>query len=285
MRITDGHDTSNLIDSETFIVGNLDPTRKLQFNVGQIAIGATLTATVQNASGTLGIGGSDDTIKSPRVAELGTLAYQNAEHVSVDKVQIKNGITMYGFPADYGWCDLIGDITPKASGAGSPTLAVLTGHIRGFNYAAGDDGDCLFHIPHDYAPGTNLYLHPHWTHNGTDINGSLVLTVYATYAKGHQQASFASEITTTITDGSLSYGNTPALWHRIPEIQLSTPGGSASMLNTTNIEVDGLILINFDVLTIPGITGGTGKPFLLTFDLHYQSTGINTKNKAPNFYA
>lgn len=190
----------------------------------------------------------------------------------------------------FGWRDLIGDITPKTSGLGAPTLDTITGNIRGFRYSAGDDGDIVFHIPHDYVPGTDLYLHPHWTHNGTDISGSLVITVYATYAKGHQQANFPAQITTTITDNNggtgLNITNTPALRHRIPEIQFSTAGGSASMLNTTNIEVDGLILVHYDVGTIPTITGGTGEPFLLTFDIHYQSTAgsASTKNKAPSFY-
>jgi hypothetical protein len=112
----------------------------------------------------------------------------------------------------------------------------------------------------------------------------LVIDIFATYAKGHQQASFHAEIATSITDGSLTLLNTPALWHRIPEIQLSTPGGSASMLNTSNLEVDGVILIHYNVVTIPTITGGSGEPFLLMFDIHYQSTNIGTKQKAPNFY-
>jgi len=129
-----------------------------------------------------------------------------------------------------------------------------------------------------------LYIHPHWTHNGTNISGSLVINLYLTYAKGHQQASFSAQVTATLTDGSLTIANTPALWHRIPEIQISSVGGSASTLNTTNIEVDGLILIHYDVVTIPTITGGSGKPYLLTFDLHYQSTNMATKQKAPNFY-
>ena len=184
----------------------------------------------------------------------------------------------------YMWRDLIGDITPKTIGAGTPTLDTITGNIRGFRYTTGDDCDAVFHIPHDYVPGTHLYIHPHWTHNGTNISGSLVVTIYATYAKGHQQANFASQITATITDGSLNITNTPALMHRIPEIQLSTTGGSASSLNTSDIEVDGIILLHFDVTTIPTITGGSGEPFLLTFDIHYQSSNIGTKNKINDFY-
>ena len=31
--------------------------------------------------------------------------------------------------------------------------------------------------------------------------------------------------------------------------------------------------------------GGSGKLFIHTCDIHYQSTNIATKNKAPNFYS
>jgi hypothetical protein len=218
-----------------------------------------------------------------------SLTYQTANAIHENGIIIGKasgiGIKVDTSTPTFGWRDLIGDITPKTSGVGSPTLDTITGNIRGFRYSVGDDGDAIFHIPHDYVPGSDLYIHPHWTHNGTNISGSLVITIYASYAKGHQQASFSSQITTTITDAGLTIGNTPALWHRIPEIQLSTAGGSASMLNTSNIEVDGLILVHYDVGTIPTITGGSAEPFILTFDLHYQSTGVPTKNKAPNFYA
>lgn len=184
----------------------------------------------------------------------------------------------------YGWKDLIGDVTPKTAGVGSPTLDVITGNIRGFRYSAGDDGDITFHIPHDYAPGTDLYLHPHWTHNGTNISGALVVDVYMTYAKGHQQASFHAQKILQITDGALSIGNAPSLHHRIPEIKISTPGGSTTLLDSDGLEVDGVLLVHYDVSAIPTITGGSGEPFLLTFDLHYQCSTASTKNKAPNFY-
>jgi hypothetical protein len=184
----------------------------------------------------------------------------------------------------YPWYDLLGQIFPKSSGAGSPTLDTISGNLRGFRYSAGDDGDFIFHLPHDYAPGSDLYFHMHWLHNGTNISGSLVITLYASYAKGHQQASFPAEITTTITESGLTLLNTPALWHRIPEIQLSTPGGSASLLNTSNLEPDGVIMIHYDTTTIPSITGGSGEPFYLVGDIHYQSTNVGTKQKAPNFY-
>lgn len=186
----------------------------------------------------------------------------------------------------YAWRDLIGDITPKTSGAGSPTLGTLNGDIRAWTYAVGEDGDCIFHLPHDYVPGTDLFFHAHWTHNGTAISGSFEITVSATYAKGHQQASFPAQKVTTILDGGLTIGNCPRYHHRIPEVQFTIAGGDTNKIDTALLEVDGIILVHFDVAVIPTITGGTpNRPFLLTFDIHYQSTGIGTKNKSPGFYA
>lgn len=183
-----------------------------------------------------------------------------------------------------GWRDIIGLIIPKTSGVGSPQLAVITGNVRGFHYAAGEDGDCIYHIPHDYVPVSDLHLHMHWTHNGTNISGAMVVDIYATYAKGHQQANFPTQMVAQITVPSLSTVNTPSLHHRIDEIQISMLGGSASKLDTRAIEPDGLIILHYDVSTIPTITGGTGKPFILTLDVHYQSNSAATKNKVPNFY-
>lgn len=186
----------------------------------------------------------------------------------------------------YGWRDLIGDMVPKTTGANVPTLRVLRGAIREFSYAANDTNDIKFHIPHDYAPGTDIYLHAHWTHNGTNISGSLIIDYSIMYAKGHNQAVFSSPVSTSLTVGSLTIANSPQYIHRIDEIKISTAGGSSSMLNTTDLEVDGFVLVNFVTSTIPSITGSaiSNTPYIITIDIHYQSTGLTTKNRVPNFY-
>ena len=185
----------------------------------------------------------------------------------------------------YGWRDLEGALIPKAIGAGSPSLTTFLGNRRWFAYSAGDDMDCVFHIPHDYLPGSDLHLHIHWSHNGTNISGSSVINYYIGYAKGHSQAVFPADITVTQTLAGLNLTNTPQYTHRIDEIQITNTGGDATHIDNALIEVDGLLHINFDWTTIPTITGGAGKPFGFYLDLHYQSTGVATKNKAPDFWA
>jgi len=183
-----------------------------------------------------------------------------------------------------GWRDLIGDVAPKATGAGRATLNVFQGTTEWFSFAAGDQGGIVFHIPHDYAVGTDMFLHVHWSHNGTAISGTFDMAVEAQYAKGHQQADFSTPVTSNIAVAALDLTKAPQYRHRIDEVPLSIAGGSASTLDTADIEVDGVILIQFDMTTIPTITGGTGEPFIFTLDIHYQSDRAATLNKVPDFY-
>jgi len=184
------------------------------------------------------------------------------------------------------WRDLIGDITPKTSGAGAPTLAAFRGgNVRAFFYSVGDDGDCIFHIPHDYVPGSDLFLHAHWSHNGTAISGNLIINLNFTYAKGHGQAIFPAETTRTISVSTPDIATIPRYEHMTSETQISAASPSGSQIDSDYIEVDGLLIVHYDVGTIPTITGGSpNEPCLFTIDILYQSTGIGTKAKVPNFY-
>lgn len=184
------------------------------------------------------------------------------------------------------WRDLIGDITPKTSGAGAPTLAAFRGgNVRSFFYSAGDDGDAIFHVPHDYVPGSDMFLHLHWAHNGTAISGNLVVDFYLTYAKGHNQADFPAEVNRTLTVSTPDIATVPRYRHRVDETQITAASPAASQIDSDIIEVDGLILVHFNATTIPTITGGTtNEPALFTLDIHYQSTGVGTKGKAPDFW-
>ena len=187
----------------------------------------------------------------------------------------------------YPWRDMLGEVVIRtAPGPGTPTLAAFRGGaVREYFFAAGDTADSRFHVPHDHVPGSDLFIHTHWSHNGTAIADSLVVTLGITYSKGHSQGVFQAEIAPVITIAGLSIANTPQYAHRIDEIQLSAKEPTATQLDTDLIEPDGIILINLVATTIPTISGGTQtKPTILYLDLHYQSTNLGTKNKINNFY-
>jgi hypothetical protein len=187
----------------------------------------------------------------------------------------------------YPWRDIIGDVSPKPLAPNAPSIAVFRGGTySAYFYSAGDLANMVFHVPHDYAMGTDMFLHLHWAHNGTSITGSLVSTLGVSYAKGHNQSNFDVEVAPVITVYTPDIATVPQYRHRIDEVQISAVSPSATQLSSSIIEPDGLILVNLTTTTIPTIAGGsTNEPAIFTCDLHYQSTGIGTKNKVPNFYA
>jgi hypothetical protein len=186
----------------------------------------------------------------------------------------------------YPWHDIIGQIYPKDSGPGSPALSSFRGgNFRALFYSVNDNGEGIYHIPHDYVPGTDLFIHMHWSHNGTAISGSLVLGLNLSYAKGHQQATFGAEVAATLTVETPSIVVTPRYQHRVDELQITSSTPSASQINSNLIEPDGLLLVHFNTVQIPVITGGIpNEPCYFTMDVHYQSTGIGTIQKSPDFW-
>ncbi len=186
----------------------------------------------------------------------------------------------------YGWRDITGFVLPDQQGANSPTLAAfIGGSVRRFAFSATDKCDAEFHIPHDYVPGSDLFIHYHWSHNGTTISGNIVATFAVTYAKGHGQAVFVAEKTVVASKDTVSATATPRYSHEIEEVQLSTTGGAANLLDSDDIEADGVIGVNFTMTTIPTIGGGSpNEPFVFMIDLHYQSTNLGTHDKVPGFY-
>jgi len=233
-------------------------------------IPSTLTLSSSNITSALGF--------APLSDQGGTLTGNiSLPKASGTAIQIDGG---------YGWRDLVGNVIPRSTGLNAPVLKNYIGAIRLFSYAAGDIGDITFHMPHDYAPGTDMYIHVHWGHNGTAITGTFQVDFNITYAKGFGQASFTTPVTPSLSVASLNITNSPQHIHRVDEIKISSAGGSSTQLNTNNLEVDGLVLVTYTTTTIPSISGGaSATPFIMSIDIHYQSTGLATKNKAPNFYA
>jgi len=184
------------------------------------------------------------------------------------------------------WCDKEGILIWDTTGPNAATLSTYRGGlVREYAFSANDKVDCKFHMPHDYLPGSDIFIHVHWSHNGTAISGNNVMTLTHIYAKGHNQANFSAEKAVTITYATTDITTTPQYRHRIDEVQLSVAGGSATQLDSSTLEVDGVILVNLTQTTIPTITGGSpNEPFIHYVDLHYQSTGLGTKQKAPPFW-
>lgn len=187
----------------------------------------------------------------------------------------------------FGWVDIIGPIIPRVNGGPAPQLITFRGTgIQDYYFANNDVIDqIVFHIPHNYYSGsTELYLHPHWAHNGTSITGDFVIEWYLSYAKGYSREAFDSAITVTQTI-STNITAHPQYYHNINELLIANVGGTGGLLDINRIEVDGILRVGMKVISIPTITGGVpNNPFIFTADLHCQSTGVDTVNRNFPFY-
>ena len=173
---------------------------------------------------------------------------------------------------DFGWNDIMGEINVRGIGVTDPTWTQIaaTG-FWDYKFDIGDSCWINFHIPHDYVPGTPVYLHAHFLTDGTEVR-SVKWQFDCVYANGFGQQEFPFATPTTTT----AAGDPPgvAYTHMIVE----DAGTSVS-----GMEVDGMLKAKVTRITNGG-TDNTDDVFLLTADIHYQSTGLATKNKAPNFY-
>ena len=191
----------------------------------------------------------------------------------------------YGIKVDtnaetFPWHDILGSISIRGIGAADPNYAIYPGGIRGYKFSVNDEVFIEFHIPHDYLPGSDIYLHFHWSNKDSRVTGGTVTWgAEVSYAKGHNQAAFSTPITTTV----VGTASDTQYQHIITEVQLSAASPSASQLDSDNLEVDGLILCRA-YLSANNLTGFADEPFLHFVDIHYQSTNIGTKQKAPPFW-
>ena len=213
------------------------------------------------------------------------MPFANAKFPILDKAS-GNGIKVDTTVPTFGFADLLGDQFSKNTGATKPALTAYNGVVQAWKFSAGDEAYITYHIPHDYVSGTDIFLHIHWSHIGTFVNGG-TLTFKATsiYAKGHNQAAF------TGTPAAGTFTGTPSTTqyqHILTETQYSASAPSGLQVDTDLLEPDGVIELTFEVdannLTVS--EGAVPDPFIHYVDVHYQTTGlIGTKAKAPDFYA
>ena len=183
----------------------------------------------------------------------------------------------------YGWRDLLGDVFARNTGGTKPAFTTYRDSLLDYQFGVADEEYFKFHIPHDNVAGTNIHLHIHWSHTGALVNGGNVIFEYEiTYAKGHNQAPFPASVGTTFI-GTVSVTR---YQHIITEVRISSITPDANQIDTTALEPDGVIIarlvLNANNITVSG--GGVPDPFIHYVDIHYQSTNIGTKDKAPDFY-
>jgi hypothetical protein len=180
------------------------------------------------------------------------------------------------------WKDLIAQVIVRGSGVNDPAFELVTGstNMYGYSFAAATMQQfwTVFHIDHDYKPGTVIYPNVHWLNaaavpNTGDVRWGFEYAV----AKGHQQQAFPLTATTTVY--ATQACNATRYMHHVAEVVI----GDA--IPATNLEPDSLIMMRIfrDAANIADTC--TDKVYLLTADCHYEAAYVGTANKAPNFYA
>ncbi len=183
----------------------------------------------------------------------------------------------------FGWRDLKGKVTQRNIGASKPTHATYRDTLAQYQFAAGKEEYFTYHIDHDHVPDSDVHLHVHWSHTGALVNGGTITIEYEiSYAKGFNQSAFGASVTATFA-GTAS---TTQYQKIISEIQISAVSPSASQIDSNDLEPDGIIECRIKItsndITVSG--GGVPDPFIHEVDIHYQSTSLGTKQKAPDFY-
>jgi hypothetical protein len=131
-----------------------------------------------------------------------------------------------------------------------------------------------FHVPHDYAPGTNVYLRTHWMVDTTMTKGVKWNFIY-TYAKGWSSGTFDQTGTTVSIETA---ANGTKYRHHCSEIATGILGGS--------LEPDALIYTT--VKRVANQAGNddasTDHVFLLGASLHYEADRLATPLKETPWY-
>lgn len=187
--------------------------------------------------------------------------------------ETNKGITLGDDAAGaFGWHDMTAEITVRGGGANNPPWTQIgSSALYAFNFELNDECWMCYHVPHDYVPGTDVNLHVHWLPDGTNANSVKWQWDYV-YARGYDQQAFNIASPTTITVETSS-----------PEAQYQHMISESTNQTISNMEVDGLIYTRIKRITNGG-TDNTDNIFVLTADLHYQSTGIPTVNRNYPFY-
>jgi hypothetical protein len=180
----------------------------------------------------------------------------------------------------YGWRDLFGGMDPRGGGS-APTWTLFRNGLYLYSFSATQMREVFasMHIDHDYAIGTPMYPHMHFTVNST-ASGVVRWGFEYSVAKGHQQAtgSIYGPSTIVYVEQTIN-GTTDQYKHFVAEVS------EANAIPPTNLEPDTVILMRvFRDATHPNDTYPDAV-FGIQTDLHYQTSRWATKNKSPDFNA
>lgn len=192
-----------------------------------------------------------------------TIPQINAAQVDVD--------SLYTFDGSPGWGDILGPFTgAKTTAATDPAWAVFRNGVYTYSFSQNTMNELWlqFHLPHDYVAGTVIYPHIHWSTAGTNT-GVVRWGFEYTAAKGYSQEAFPATTTAYVEQAATGTAYT----HMIGEVSL------ADAIPTTHLEPDSIIMVRVFRDAAHANDTCTDAAFGFMCDLHYQKSGISTKNR------
>lgn len=165
------------------------------------------------------------------------------------------------------WRDLLTSLQPPAAGATIPVMTTIA--ASGMQMPLWQLNDAMYfpwHVPHDYSPGTQVYMHVHWM---TDGASALTVRWEFTYwyARGYSQQAYGFGAPGTVV--TVTQAPAGQYFHMIAE---------TAAITIANLEPDGLIQCRLRRITNGGPDNGNNI-FANQADLHYQANTPGTINR------
>lgn len=195
-----------------------------------------------------------------------------------------------------GWRDLIGTLSVKGpAGTTDPHFDTYRGTIKEWSFpnsaAHVHEAFFNFHVPHDYAPGTDMFIHVHWSQIVVDtggaggIPGNVKWSFDTSLSRGHGTPGGAADpFRATKTVSVVQQGSTTQYGHLLAEVQLTSTAGSTTLFEHAAIEVDGIIQVRLYRDSEDASDTLNQTPFVHSVDIHYLSLEGGTLKRVPPFY-
>ena len=180
-----------------------------------------------------------------------------------------------------GWKDLTAPVLSHGGSTGPSWVKFRDGiYLYAFPCNSPREVTAAFHIGHDYAMGTKLYPHFHFTVNDGQHSGIVRIGFEYTVAKGHAQPDGS-----TFDNTRLVYTHTevdPSRHDRYKHFVTEVRDDDA--IPGANIEPDTIILMRIFRDANSVLDTYPADVFGITADIHYQAGQHATPNKRPDFF-
>ena len=157
-------------------------------------------------------------------------------------------------------------------GVSAPSISSSIGIHELYEFSGGTNkrASFVFHLPHDFVEGTDLFFHVHHAPTAVTPTGTVTWRVHFQYAQGYGFGSFTG--TDLTQDMTVDITGANQYEHIITEGAAVNDATVGSVIRT-----DGVILATVERLASTDTS--TAPEVFIEFDIHYRSDGRKTVEK------